>query len=228
MHLCIISPGAHKSLKAEWDYLPLMGKTQLQEFFSSADNKRGLRRLLRESGFAKVPESEGLSDSYVARDVFIDIQNRRIDENVPHRFVFVMELYSPLERLEADHPLFRLFKSLKQPITYGDCGTLKHVEYGIWEYTGIVIPYDHPDKEAEGSLCVEWINGNWCRTVRNLLDEKVEVMRGIDNDRPAYYALLKYFGLPQLRKFPNLEGLEFMSPGELEAIVKSGAYAWIE
>jgi hypothetical protein len=204
-----------------------MEKLRIQEFFSSADSREKLRRLLRQSGFVKTTDQDELPNSYEARGVFINLQKRVIDKNVPHRFVCVMELYSPLEKLEPDHPVFRLFGSLNQPVDYGDCALLGNPEYGIQEYAGIVIPYAHPAAEAEGSLCVEWLKGGWCRTVRDITGERVEVSHGLGTDKQAYDALLKYFGFPVL-KFPNYEGLEFSSPSELEGLVRSGAYAKVK
>jgi len=85
-----------------------------------------------------------------------------------------------------------------------------------------IITYLHPDKEAEGNLCVEWIDGRWCRTTRDILGDRVEASQGLGNDRQAYDALLDYFKVSRLKKLPIQQGFELMSPSQLEALVKSG------
>lgn len=115
-----------------------MGKMQLQEFFSSADSQEKLVVMLNRAGFKRVRDKT--MPTFQTRDAFIQVQpikgtGDHIAADTGHDYGFVMELYTPIQKLRKNSPVMVFFGGLHEACAHGLAGFPP--KYGIRKYTGL-------------------------------------------------------------------------------------------
>jgi len=97
----------------------------LQEYFSCGNSVEELESMLKSTGFKRVKDWKRPTYE-IGGVVFINVQKITGEGHVAfgsgHQYCFVMELNVGLEWLPEDHPLFSLFKQLKEPQAHGIMG----------------------------------------------------------------------------------------------------------